>query len=113
MPVRARSTSIIALPWKREGHEDARLSAEEKARGSDLRHSDHGGIAVSEKDGGPAFPNTVYGYEGVGMTLRDYFAAKAMQAAMTNHQAWDAKNETQTARVAYIIADAMLKARLK
>jgi hypothetical protein len=39
------------------------------------------------------------------MTLRDYFAAKAMQA-MVNTQYFDT-----TARLAYEMADAMLKAR--
>lgn len=68
--------------------------------------------------GGPAFPTEVWDYdedgnglscsEG-GMTLRDYFAAKAMQADMTdglfeNDFAWCAKR-------AYKMADAMLKAR--
>jgi hypothetical protein len=46
-----------------------------------------------------------------GMTLRDYFAAKAMQPI--NSQAIDyAKAEaSDMARKAYMIADAMLKAR--
>ncbi len=45
-----------------------------------------------------------------GMTLRDYFAAKAMQALVTEQSAsighWDIE-----AKAAYIIADEMLKAR--
>lgn len=47
----------------------------------------------------------------VSMTLRDYFAAKAMQPI--NSQAIDyAKAEaSDMARKAYMIADAMLKAR--
>lgn len=71
------------------------------------------------KTGGPAFPEIriVNGdnynpptklYYG-GMTLRDYFAAKAMQADMTsgiheNDFVWSAGR-------AYKMADAMLKAR--
>jgi hypothetical protein len=41
-----------------------------------------------------------------GMTLRDYFAAKAMQACFV-----DDTNVYGTARLAYRIADAMLEAR--
>jgi hypothetical protein len=65
--------------------------------------------------GGPAFPTTKANYDNylgdVGMTLRDYFAAKAMQAEMTDgiHEsdfAW-------TAARAYKMADAMLAERNK
>lgn len=42
-----------------------------------------------------------------GMTLRDYFAAKAMQALLADNQASD----QLIARYAYDQADAMLKAR--
>ena len=66
---------------------------------------------MSDKDtGGPAFPTEVWDSEGVpqhteGMTLRDYFAAKAMQALAQGNY-FDA-----TARQAYMIADAMLRER--
>ena len=50
-----------------------------------------------------AFPSNVW-WE-TGMTLRDYFAAKAMQA-LVEKSYFDT-----TARLAYEIADAMLKAR--
>lgn len=64
-------------------------------------------------NGGPAFPSEAYGNAPphTGMTLRDYFAAKAMQPI--NSQAIDyAKAEaSDMARKAYMIADAMLKAR--
>jgi len=48
-----------------------------------------------------------------GMTLRDYFAAKALsplvyEALRLDHKSWDA-----TAQHAYIIADAMLAEREK
>ena len=43
-----------------------------------------------------------------GMTLRDYFAAKAMQSFCTN-----STNTKEIAQAAYIVADAMLKAREK
>jgi hypothetical protein len=67
------------------------------------------------KTGGPAFP--AHGYEG--MTLRDYFAAKAMQAIVLDHveqRYWGTEYGidemlTFTAERAYQQADAMLKAR--
>jgi len=63
------------------------------------------------KDGGPAFPAQHYDLaEGEhGMTLRDYFAAKAMQGD------WAAGNAEDDLHVAaaryYSMADAMLNAR--
>ena len=47
------------------------------------------------------------------MTLRDYFAAKAMQAhcqALSSSQIYDRHKEV--ARLAYLTADAMLNARV-
>ena len=69
-------------------------------------------------DGGPAFPSSntpETGYYAEGMFLRDYFAAKAMQThamALTNwatssQEEWHA----EVARMSYMTADAMLKAR--
>ena len=62
------------------------------------------------KTGGPAFPTTQYansisptGHD-EGMTLRDYFAAKAMANT-------DWINVAASARECYEKADAMLKAR--
>ena len=46
-----------------------------------------------------------------GMTLRDYFAAKAMQGMMADGQAFRLVAESTLANTAYEIADAMLKAR--
>lgn len=82
---------------------------------------------MENNEGGPAFPqpctengyaaNTPYGMAGGGMSLRDYFAAKAISAA------WDAYdkgycgtdddriNVEIVAEAAYSMADAMLKAR--
>lgn len=73
-----------------------------------------------QSHGGPAFP-----YSGVhkgekvnlivdshGMTLRDYFAAKAMQALVTsglNTGAWD--DYVDLSKSAWSIADAMLVER--
>lgn len=59
-------------------------------------------------DGGPAFPMIDEDYFLRGMTLRDYFAAKAMQATVD-----PARPYTQIATLAYEVADAMLKERAK
>ncbi len=63
----------------------------------------------------PAFPKTPFVEFGTpqdGMTLRDYFAAKAMQgiltATLTPNTAW---SQDEAAETAYNVADAMLKAR--
>lgn len=70
-----------------------------------------------DKTGGPAFPIVASNLEYIGasgMTLRDYFAAKAM-AIVPEMTAYNMKdNETRadyTARMSYKIADAMLTAR--
>lgn len=71
---------------------------------------------MTDKTGGPAFPNTTWDNEldqvidqGNGMSLRDYFAAKAMQAIASD------PNVDMTfgdmALWAYEMAGAMLKAR--
>jgi hypothetical protein len=66
--------------------------------------------------GGPAFPehewnNDVQRYlVNGGMTLRDYFAAKAMQALI---QAQIVTRQQQSAETAYEWADAMLAERSK
>jgi hypothetical protein len=44
------------------------------------------------------------------MTLRDYFAAKAMQVYMDD-VIWNTETYEAAARAAYTVADAMLKAR--
>ena len=65
--------------------------------------------------GGPAFPAGILTDDkgmivggGLGMTLRDYFAAKAMQGMM--HDVSQPVGEV-IAEWAYQVADAMLKAR--
>lgn len=65
-----------------------------------------------ENNGGPAFP--VQGYEGV--TLRDYFAAKAMQGWLASFPADECHPSVsgicdKVAKQSYELADAMLKAR--
>jgi hypothetical protein len=59
---------------------------------------------MSKDTGGPAFPRTQWPNE-TGMTLRDYFAAMAMQM-LVNENYFDV-----SATLAYKMADAMLKAR--
>ena len=77
---------------------------------------------MSNKDtGGPAFPvhpdmasqlGCVPSSSDAGMTLRDYFAAKAMQALIiANGPAPQGGWPTYAERTAYLVADAMLKAR--
>ena len=84
---------------------------------------------MSADNGGPAFPvctaNAEYGHlednirwQFPGMTLRDYFAANAMQGWLASYGA-DAPLEAAIAhtdgiaRLAYSLADAMLKERAK
>ena len=66
------------------------------------------------KDGGPAFPENRW--DQIGMTLRDYFAAKAMpqliQIIHGNHASIGSNEGMKSAaEAAYGVADAMLKAR--
>ncbi|EOD4130345.1 hypothetical protein ACJQ65_003116 [Yersinia enterocolitica] len=73
------------------------------------------------KTGGPAFP-FVPGegsalYESEGMQLRDYFAAKAMQGIIRRYDGHsfgggqNSPHYKELAEDAYLIADAMIKAR--
>jgi hypothetical protein len=62
----------------------------------------------------PAFPSTFHngwGEPEKGMTLRDYFAAKAMQGFMANKSNPMHYQPEEDGQWAYMIADAMLKAR--
>ena len=62
--------------------------------------------------GGPAFPTATLAQktEG-GMTLRDYFAAKAMQAYSSDPDWRQEMTPDETAFAAYKQADSMLKVR--
>lgn len=73
---------------------------------------------TTPNDGGPAFPHDLghldAPYTG-GLSVRDYFAAKALQGWMATygehrHPASDGSCDI-TAKWAYDLADAMLKAR--
>ena len=62
-------------------------------------------------DGGPAFPHidSECGRFEEGMTLRDYFAAKALQGIMACNGVYE--DEKKLAQWCYEQADAMLEAR--
>ena len=62
------------------------------------------------KNGGPAFPvGSGDMRDPTGMTLRDYFAAKAMQCYM-HDVVWNTSTYESASKAAYAVADAMLKA---
>lgn len=73
---------------------------------------------MTKDNGGPAFPQNDAGVNRInnhdGMTLRDYFAAAALQGILANN-ASDVANPCMSpddyAREAFLYADAMLKAR--
>ena len=59
----------------------------------------------------PAFPQAEYPNLGqTGMTLRDYFAAKALQGILSD--SYDYSDRDRIATKAYEFADAMLVARV-
>ena len=61
----------------------------------------------------PVFPETGGGHAAAfqGMTLRDYFAAKAMQGLIASNDDAAGDRIDEIPEYAYAIADAMLKAR--
>lgn len=64
----------------------------------------------------PAFPVEAHGVACMGMTLRDYFAAKAMPVILADMVAvgdTGRGRDRYAAEVAYSIADAMLEERRK
>jgi hypothetical protein len=63
------------------------------------------------KDGGPAFPASREQWDtGLwGMTLRDYFAGKALQGTQANPDGWTSNEKC--AAWCYQMADAMLAER--
>jgi len=80
---------------------------------------------MSSDNSGPAFPTGTWEYDGQGnvlpyqqggMTLRDYFAAKAMAAYVSGHISYYGHESNHwpidsLSSEAYSTADAMLKAR--
>lgn len=64
---------------------------------------------MNKPTGGSAFPHeNVFSHRG--MTLRDYIAAKALQGFLASPNLRPAK-DSEAATAAYLLADAMLKAR--
>ena len=73
---------------------------------------------MTKETGGPAFPRPAseahqHGMHSPqeGMTLRDYFAAKAMQASLVETMKATNGDAKKLARNSYVIADWMLEAR--
>lgn len=76
-----------------------------------------------QENGGQAFPRQQWEYDGQsnvlqyqeeGMTLRDYFAAKAMQAMISNPSIIDNDSDgavNYAANASYKFADAMIRTR--
>ena len=65
---------------------------------------------MNKNTGGPAFP----GYGEPGMTLRDYFAAKAMQGMLANPKLQEQilkAGQSWIEESAWAVADAMLRER--
>ena len=72
---------------------------------------------MSKENGGPAFPTVYANLEGhygtTGLSLRDYFAAKAMQSLVSAFLGDQLKVIANIESTAYQIADAMLDERAK
>ena len=71
---------------------------------------------TTKDNGGPAFPvSDEQSDNGIsatpGMTLRDYFAAAAIQGMFAADTAESVMPNINKARLAYVMADEMLKAR--
>jgi hypothetical protein len=71
---------------------------------------------MTKNTGGPAFPFTCEKYHSEGMTLRDYFAAKALQGQLSMPEVLAAISAGDTTVAAlcgscFEWADAMLEAR--
>jgi len=63
---------------------------------------------MNNKNGGPAFPDSD---DQTGITLRDYFAAKALKTRPWSVRPYDTRSEI--AKDCYAMADAMLAEREK
>jgi len=68
-------------------------------------------VSAPINDGGPAFPTPAGIQHNDGMTLRDYFAAAALQGLLASIQPNQLWSGDDVAITCYRTADAMLKAR--
>jgi hypothetical protein len=74
-----------------------------------------GKVDLMKDTGGPAFPSVLRGTDG-GLSVRDYFAAKAMQGLIVK---WSIDKkfvmpaQYETAKMAYEFADVMITERSK
>ena len=73
---------------------------------------------MDKNDGGNAFPQIWNDRDGCermdsGMTLRDYFAAAVLNAFWSNPRASIDTTNEKSVKIAYSVADAMLKERAK
>jgi hypothetical protein len=66
-----------------------------------------------DRVGGPAFPVPADTHLLLGMTLRDYFAAKALAGIVTKGIPADPQAADTYARYAFMLADSMLRERAK
>jgi hypothetical protein len=74
---------------------------------------------IEVNDGGPAFPNSrigtcdgeTAGIDCNGMSLRDWFAGRAMQGLIASNDEGAGDRIDEVPGYAYAIADAMLRAR--
>ena len=73
---------------------------------------------MTNNNGGPAFPvaGSEHNYPIEGMTLRDFFAAKALSGWLASYPESSAHpivagNAEDVAKYSYMLADAMLRAR--
>jgi hypothetical protein len=64
-------------------------------------------MIVYHEVGGSALPSG----KGFGMTMRDYFAAQAMQGMLAACTGWSDAYQERMAKASYKMADEMLKAR--
>lgn len=73
-------------------------------------------MSVVKVNGGPAFPlwnpdMNLGDDAGPGMSLRDWFAGKALVGIISHHRSQDCNGRAEVCAIAFEIADAMLKAR--
>lgn len=83
-----------------------------------MKEFNHNGKYDNSREIANAFPASAFNFENDGMTLRDYFAAKAMQIMWDAYDKGycgtdelDKQNIEIIAEGAYRLADAMLAAR--